>query len=112
VRKKVTKLKGKLKNSKDTIIIPLEIFKKAKAPIPEFRKAAKKVMKGIREHFTKKGHGWDLGYSFLKEDIFETATGHHLENYLLRELANSKLPIEIVSEQNGLVVRKTKKGKK
>ena len=52
-------------------------------PSPRLRAAAKEVMKGVRQHFRNKEHGWDLDFSIIKNEVFFEAFGHHLENYVL-----------------------------
>lgn len=100
--------KKKIKRSKRTIILPLNGFKKIGTPLPNFEIAGRKVFKDIKEHFTKEGHGWPLSYSFLVSDIFYQATGHNLENYLLKRIANSKLNLMLESQNGELVIKKSK----
>jgi hypothetical protein len=105
-KKSQTKLKLKLK--KETIVIPLNMFKNLKTPLPDFEASGKKVYKSLKEHFTKKGQGWPLAYSFLVSEIFYEATGHHLENYILKRIAKSKMKLELVTKDGELVVQKSK----
>lgn len=91
----------KLKKKRHVITIPMELFKNSIAPVPIFRKAARKVMKDIKTHFTNKGEGWPVDYNFYVVEIFYEAFGHHLENYLLRELAKSKLPLQLSTSDKG-----------
>lgn len=82
----------------------------SKAKLPEFKKAAKKVAKGMIEHFKK--DGWDLSYNQYVGDIFYEATGHQLESYLLKELKGKNLQIKFGNNTHGLVIGKVNNSKK
>ena len=90
----------KIKNN--TITIPLQVFKSATRPNKELKAAGKKAFKALIAHFKK--DKWDLDYSFIVTDIFQSAYGHNLENYLLAELATSKLPLSLESKEGRLVI--------
>lgn len=104
-KKKRTK---KIKRSKTTITLPLNHFKKVNTSLPNFEVAGRKVFNDVKKHFTTDGHGWPLSYSTLVSDIFYQATGHHLENYLLKRIANSKLNLMLESRNGELVIKKSK----
>lgn len=46
--------------------------------------AAKKVVKDLRKHF--KEDKWALDYGLILEDIFYTAYGAHLEEYMMNAM--------------------------
>ncbi len=71
--------------------------------------AAKKVMKGIDEHFDPKmKHGWDLDYHSLVNEVFFQAYGHNLENYLLVELFKKECYTINTDKKFALVISKIK----
>lgn len=82
----------------------------SKNKLPQFNKAAKKVAKEMMEHFKK--DGWDLSYSQYVGDVFYEATGHHLENYLLKALKGQKLEIKFGNNIHGMVIGKMNNKKK
>ena len=98
---------------KKTININIDSLKEMQnfkaANLPNFEKAAKKVAKGIKEHFKK--DGWDLSYNQYVEDVFYEAMGHQLESYLLKALKGQKLCIKL-GGIHGLVISKAEKSKK
>lgn len=73
------------------------------------KEAAKKVAKSTKQHFKK--DGWDLDYSELVADVFYTAFGHHLENYLLEEICKFRKPLAL-GMKDGVVVLTKKRPKK
>lgn len=81
--------------------------------MPALQKAAKKSIDDLhKNHFnpTKK-MGWDINYSMVVADVFYDAFGHHLENYVLVELAKKKCYSLCSSDKpaGGLVIRRTGK---
>lgn len=105
--KKLKKLKKKLE-----IKIPMSLFKNGfkDSKIKVLQKAAKKVAKDIETHFnSKKDGGWPLSYSQYVADVFYDAFGHHLENYLLKELAKKKGYVIATNEIHNLVIKKEKR---
>lgn len=106
---------GKVSKNKKLRVKTIEIdaaqyFKHFKNDIPQLKKAARKVVKSTKWHFKK--YGWDLDYSFLVTDIFYEAFGHHLENYLWKELARQKVAVVMTCEDGRIMLRKRKPKKK
>jgi hypothetical protein len=92
----------KAKTKIKTIIMPMTHFKHINTQNKVLKKAAKQVFREVKDHFKK--DKWDLGYSMVVSDVFYRAYGHHLENYLLSELSNSKLPLSLISKDGELVI--------
>lgn len=98
-----------------TIPLNKNIFEAKAVPNEELRKAAAKVVKELHEdHFNpRKKMGWDVLYNHYIDEVFYTAFGHHLENYLLVELSKKKgYVIKTSDKHDGLVISRQKKGKK
>lgn len=79
---------------------------------PLYKKATRKVMRTVNEHFTKKGHGWPLAYSLLINDIFYAAHGYHLETFFLECLKKSKINYTLLVDKGELRITKSNKKKK
>lgn len=87
---------------------PLEIKidpQDLKTPNKALEKAAKTIMKDITNHF--KTDGWDLSFSSYVQDVFSTAFGHHLENYLLKHVLSSGFILKVKNSK--LVITKPRK---
>ena len=123
-------MKKKAKTNKKSITKPVKVnlnenkliklefkidnkFSKKDNFMPALQKAAKKTIDDLhKNHFNpSKKMGWDIGYSMVVNDIFYDAFGHHLENYILVELAKKKCYSLCTSDKpgHGLVIRKTSK---
>lgn len=98
------------KKTKTITVDAAEYYKYSKNGIPQLKKAARRVVKSTKKHFTE--DGWDLDYNFLITEIFYEAFGHHLENYLWKEIARQKLAVELTFKDGSTVLRKRKPAKK
>lgn len=111
----MNKEKTKFNKKTNTFEIALtnEYFKALEAPSKQFSKAAKSVLKDIEHHFKIQKNAWPLDYSFHINDVFYKATGHHLENYLLKELFKKEGYVLKTSKNpgEGLVIHKEKRAR-
>lgn len=93
-----------------TLNLNSEYFKSLRTSDKQLRKAAKAIAKELKHHFDT--DGWDVNYSIVVQDVFERAYGHHLENYILKELSVKLKKFSLVTAKDGdLVIRVPKRRK-
>jgi len=100
------KVKLNKKSKTITMTVTSSMFKTKNKKLEN---AAKEIVKEIGEHFQKEGKkAWPLGASYYITEIFSRAFGHHLENYLFRELFKSKKYTLKSGKNGGLVIDRVK----
>lgn len=81
-----------MKRKKETKYITMHWQKVPLKNVPEaHRKLARKTIKGIKQHFSTRGHGWPLNWSFLVEGLANDILGYQLENLILNGLMDEGL---------------------
>lgn len=108
-KRKTARKAGREKKKEITLSMPAGF--KMQAPLPAFKRAARRIWSAIeRDHFGHKSGGWPLDYGFLVTDVFNEAMGHNLENYIFNEIMKSG-KYELATEEGNLTVRKLAKKK-
>ena len=101
---------GKVKKSTTIELDAAKYFKNSETTVPVLKRAARNVTRSTKRHFKK--DGWDLDYNFLVTEVFYEALGHHLENYLWKELVRQKVSVVLTVKDGRTVLRKIKPTKK
>lgn len=65
-------------------------------------KAARRVVRSLKAHFKK--DKWPVNYSFYVQEVFYVAYGHHLENYLLKEMLRQLKTFTLETGKHGDLV--------
>lgn len=70
-----------------------------------FKDVVKQEKRVLKEHFTKRGHGWDLDWRLIQDGIYAQVFGSTLEAYLMATMLKAT-GATLVGTEKGLYLKK------